>query len=144
MFPAFPSLKESGNTGNTTPAFPRNVPGTRGTRDDWTPPAPGTDPLAQWREPEPDDRYKITNAIKTTMGLGPVGPSARALEHGETPRDRVLVVVYLVLSLMTVLSMVDLPDPPRDCVSLQSAFQVADLHLCGPVPQSSPSPAVTR
>lgn len=77
--------------------------------------------------------------------LGPVGGAAPVQAGDRTPRtrDRVLVVIYLVLSLATVLSMVDVP-VPRDCVSLQSAFQVADLHLCGAVPQSSPSPEVTR
>jgi hypothetical protein len=112
----------------------------------WTTPGPGEDPLAQWREPESDDRYKITDTIKTTTEPGAVGTSVGALDADETPRvwDWVLVVVYLVLSLLTVLSLVDTPALPRDCVSLQSAFRVADLHLCGPVPQSSPSPEVGR
>jgi hypothetical protein len=85
-------------------------------------------------------------ATQSRHGLGPVGPSVDALEADETPRtrDRLLVVVYLVLSFLTVLSLLDMPSPPRDCVSLQSAFQVADLHLCGAVPQSSPRPAVGR
>jgi hypothetical protein len=86
-----------------------------------------------------------TSPDKTTGHLGLVGGAAPVQVDDRTPRtrDRVLVVIYLVLSLATVLSMVDLP-VPRDCVSLQSAFQVADLHLCGAVPQSSPIPEVTR
>ena len=115
----FPSLKESGNGEHLPNPFPGNVPGTRGT------------PTTGQQQDDPR--------------LGTVGAPVAVQEGARTPRtrDRLLAVIYVVLSLMTVLSMLDLPEP-RDCLSLQSAFQVADLHVCNPVPQSSPSSGVTR